>query len=357
MYKVLLLGEFSSLHNYLKQGLHHIDDVKVTLASNGDGYKKIGGADMPLPECANRSLIGRLQYYYRFFKAINKLRGFDVVQIINPSVIPYIIGELVVRKLKKNNGNLFLVSGGIDFALVKAYLDGKFDYYVFDAMPEMVSSYSTKSFIGRLRVNYENFLTASVNKVIPILYEYSVGYKHEIISSVVPVPINVAKLEYRDNKPGEKIVFFHGLNDERKKGTKYIKEALERLQKNYSGDVEVIIDGKMPFDKYVNVLSKTNVVVDQCMGYGYGINACISMAQGKVVMAGARPETLNAFGLDECPIINIKPDVDYIYGRLEYIVKNRKMIPEWGRLSRKYVEEVHEMNSIADMYMNIWKNS
>ena len=357
MYKVLLLGEFSSLHNYLKQGLLACGDVEVTLASNGDGYKRIGGADMPLPECSSKSLFRRLLYYYNYLKAINKLKGFDIVQIINPSVIPYIIGKRVVQKLKNNNSKIFLVSGGIDYALVKAYLEGKFDYYVFDAMPEVVPSYSTKRFIGRLRVGYENYLTATVDKVIPILYEYSIGYKTEAISSVVPVPINVTKLEYSENIPGDKIVFFHGLNDERKKGTKYIKEALERLKRNYPEDVEVIIDGKMPFDEYVKVLSRTNIVIDQCMGYGYGINACISMAQGKVVMASARPETLQAFGVESSPIIHIKPNVDYIYEKLEHIVINRAMIPEWGRLSRKYVEDIHDMNRIADMYLNIWQNS
>ena len=43
--KVLLLGEFSGLYKYLYDGLKEIG-VDVIWASNGDGWKKIGGADI-----------------------------------------------------------------------------------------------------------------------------------------------------------------------------------------------------------------------------------------------------------------------------------------------------------------------
>ena len=42
--KILLLGDYSSLHNYLKKGLVELGH-EVTLLSNGDGWKKIPGAD------------------------------------------------------------------------------------------------------------------------------------------------------------------------------------------------------------------------------------------------------------------------------------------------------------------------
>ena len=38
--KILLLGEYSSLHRYLKEGLFEIGYKDVTLASNGDGWKE-----------------------------------------------------------------------------------------------------------------------------------------------------------------------------------------------------------------------------------------------------------------------------------------------------------------------------
>ena len=50
MVKVLLLGEFSSLHRYLKDGLMMLGNVDVKLFANGDSWKKIGGSDAPLFE-------------------------------------------------------------------------------------------------------------------------------------------------------------------------------------------------------------------------------------------------------------------------------------------------------------------
>src|SRR5699024_360448 len=100
-----------------------------------------------------------------------------------------------------------------------------------------------------------------------------VGYRANKVSRVLPFPINIEEISYTENIIKDKIVIFHGLNREASKGTGFIREAMEKLQENYKDEVEIIIDGYMPFDSYMKLLSKVNVVVDQCLTYGYGINA------------------------------------------------------------------------------------
>lgn len=352
--KVLLLGDFSSFHKFLKDGLLKSKDVEVTLVSNGDGFKKIGGADLTFPIEKGKGLFSKAAYYFRYLRFINTFKGYDVVQIMNPSFTSYVIGKKVIDTLKKNNKKLFLIGAGIDYGLVSAYKEGRFDYSVFDLVPECMERYDETKLLGKVNADYERYIANSANAIIPMLYEYSLGYKSNNVTKVIPVAINVESFEYSPNIVGKRVVFFHGLNDERKKGTFFIREALSKISNDYPEDVEVYIDGHMPFSDYVKVLSKANVVIDQCTSYGYGINACISMAQGKVVMAGARPETLKAFGIDKCPIVDIRPDVNYIYKQLEYIIKNKNRIPEWGGQSRKYVETVHDMNKVAEEYIKVW---
>ncbi|GAB6034742.1 hypothetical protein JCM17795_09440 [Galenea microaerophila] len=47
------------------------------------------------------------------------------------------------------------------------------------------------------------------------------------------------------------------------KSTKYIEKAFDYLSKNYPNDIGLIIDGKMPIEQYLNLMRKTNILIDQ----------------------------------------------------------------------------------------------
>lgn len=353
--KVILLGEFSSLHKYLKEGLQELG-IETTLAANGDGWKKIGGADVCIPEIQSETVFKRVKSYIAFIKSMKAIKGFDVVQIINPNIFPVFIWNIVFKLLKRQNKMLSLASAGDNYILLQAYRSGCFEYYIFDYDKKNVNIYNKNSLGGKSRIQRDLRLDKISDIIIPNLYEYSIGYKGNV-SEVIPFPINISEITYKENIVRDKVIFFHGLNREASKGTKFIREALDKLKKEYPDEVEVIIDGHMPMDKYLRVLEKANVVVDQCCSYGYGINACIAMAQGKIVMSGCREETLKAFGIENTPMVCTKPDVEYLYNAMVDIVKNKKEIPKRGFESRQYVESLHDYRKIAKLYVRAWKST
>lgn len=353
--KVLLLGEFSSLHRYLKEGLQELGGIDVKLFANGDSWKKIGGADGSLFNYYG-GIPGRIKTYGEALRNARSFEGYDVVQLINPQIYPHIVNDRITKMLASSNKCFSLVAAGDDLALVTAYREGKLDYYMMDYDKTPLELYDCESFKGRKKIAVEKKIVSRADVIIPSLYEYTLGYEgNDRLSGVIPFPINTDSISYSDNKVGDKVVFFHGLNKELAKGTPFIRAALERLQEKYPHDVEVIIDGKMPFDKYVEVMNRANVVVDQCCSHGYGINACIAMAQGKVVMAGSREHTLSAFGIESSPILHVEPSVDQIFSQLEYILENRRNIAQWGIDSRRYVEEMHHYVKVAARYVDAWK--
>lgn len=353
--KVLLLGEFSSLHKFLKDGLQELG-VETTIAANGDGWKKIGGADIALPEYEAGGPVKRARSYLRFLNAIRQLKGYDVVQIINPNIFSFAIWKASIRWLKKQNTILSLVSAGDQYILLDQYKRGTFDYYAYDYDKKIFETYSSKTIAGRMRIKRDLSISKSADIVIPCAYEYSLGYGKKI-SKVIPLPINVQAVNYAENTVREKIVIFHGINRELAKGTPFIREAMERIKKDFPDKVEIIIDGRMPFEKYLEVMSRTNIVIDQCLAYGYGINACLAMAQGKVVLAPCRKETLNAVGLKTSPIISIEPNADIIYQKLVMLVKHKDEISQIGAQSMKYVCDYHDCVKIAGQYIQAWKST
>lgn len=79
--KILLLGEYSNVHNTLAKGLRRLGH-QVTVASDGDSWK-----DYPRDIDLKRDLCsrtGRISFLWRLMKALPSMRGYDIVQIINP---------------------------------------------------------------------------------------------------------------------------------------------------------------------------------------------------------------------------------------------------------------------------------
>lgn len=99
--RILLVGEFSRLHNSLKEGLVQLGH-EVVLVNNGDGFKDYP-ADISYKAKFFKSKLGNIprQIWYRIFKydlaqlefgirfyfKLKQLKDFDVVQLINEAPI------------------------------------------------------------------------------------------------------------------------------------------------------------------------------------------------------------------------------------------------------------------------------
>lgn len=356
--RILLVGEFSAFHKYLAEGLKQLGH-EVTKMATGDGWKKIPGADIELYKTTGKTKLGKiLSGYYSGRKAIQNLGEYDVIQLINPRIYSTVYNKCLLKKMfKAHKGIISIVAAGGDLAVHNAYEKGVFDYYVYDYDKIALSAYDNNTFMGKRRCKDDIFVIEESDIIVPTLYEYGVGYQgNNKTTGVIPAPVNLEGIKYKENIAQDKVVIFHGVNREAAKGTPFIREALEVIKEKYGDKVEVIIDGKIPFDQYVKLMERTNVVVDQCCTYGYGINALIAMAQGKIVLSGARKETIKAFGMkeDECALYHISPDVDTIVKQLSFVVENKEKISVLGKQSREYVEKYHDCKKVAQKYVDAW---
>lgn len=149
-------------------------------------------------------------------------------------------------------------------------------------------------------------------------------------------------------------MIFHGINRYEDKGSKYIIEAMKIIQERFKNEVECIVTERLPYREYEEVLNRANVVIDQCRIYGYGINACISMAKGKVVLSGSEKEVIERIN-GKCPIVNIRPNVQQIVTELEKIIRGKDNIEQMGYESRMYVEKHHNYIDVAQKYYEEWR--
>ncbi len=262
-----------------------------------------------------------------------------------------------MNRIKNNNDRLFFNAAGTDCFQYRAYLNGRYKYFVFDGNPELIKVFDNKSIKSKFITHYTISLYQHADGIIPLIpFEYEIPYEGmPNLRKTILFPINHKKIKYEANNISNKVVFFHGISRPIDKGTPYITEAMKIIEKKYPQDVKCIFVEKLPYNEYEKVLSKVNIVLDQCKSYGYGMNAAISLAKGKVVMSGAESEFIEAGSLYDCPIYNITPNVNQIVEQMERIIADKRQIHEIGQKGREYVMKHHDYVKIAQEYVKEWQ--
>jgi len=375
--KILLLGEYSRLHNSLKEGLTALGH-EVTLLGTGDYFKNFP-ADIKLKRKFDKGLSRKIKialYKFfgidisstnlknQFFKHSEKLKGFDVVQLINESPLgiqPKHETEFI-RFLKNHNKKLFLLSCGTDYISVKFAYEKKFRYSILTPLFE--GKVDEKAFFPVLKYlqpefkklhqfvykNTEGILASDMDYHLPLI-------DHPKYLGLIPNPINTDKLAFLENPIQNKIVIFHGINRGNfyKKGNDLFQKAIQIIQEKYPDNTEIIVVENLPYAEYIKFYDKAHILLDQVYAYDQGYNALEAMAKGKVVFTGAEKEFLEHYNLQEDEVcINALPDVDALVEKLSWLIENPEEISRIGQNARAFIEREHHYIKIAEHYLESW---
>lgn len=355
--KILLIGEFSNVNNYLADGLKFLGH-NVFLANTGDGQRAFY-YDYNWKQGTKPNFVGKIQQIVNLYTHRYLFRGYDIVQVIMPSYngrLPY-INKLFAKYLIDNNHKLFWTPAGTSDIITKFWVENKimksaiYDYYFETARRE----HKKLNYEWRNRLNYEKWFVDNINGIIPICFEYAEPFRtHPNFLGTIPLPINTDKLKYQENIVSDKIIFYHG-ETRPVKGTVYIKEAFDRLKDIYNGVAEFICNKQLPYNEYVKIINKANVIIDQTNSYGSGMSGLISMAKGKVVMGGGELQAIREMKYDFCPIVNITSNVNQICNAIESIINRKNEINQIGADSRRFIETYHDYRVVAKQFIEKWK--
>ncbi|SEA75374.1 Glycosyltransferase involved in cell wall bisynthesis [Xylanibacter ruminicola] len=357
--KILLIGEYSGLFTCLSDGLRFLGH-QVFTASNGDGTRDYP-ADFRWDKHFQLPKINGLLEILYILQHRKLFCGYDVVMFISTRALLYAHFEgfnyWFYKYVKKNNKKVFISDSGLDFISFQYWNSHKETKY-HDYTEAYLDNPQHDSFLmDKNAATTEAKIREMVDGTIPLWYEYAQPHRQfKSLKPTIRIPINIDKFEYKPNKVGEKIVFFHGIS-RACKGGKYIQAAFDRLRNKYSDVAEFICAGGLPFEEYMELTNRTNVILDDVHSYSFSMNALFAMARGKIYMGGAESEGNKELGYEDCPVMNLTKDVDQICSAIEYVIANRDKIEEWGLKSRKFVEKYHSYKDIAQQYIDCWTNT
>ncbi len=363
--KILLIGEYSNLHWSLSEGLREAGH-EVCVLSNGDFWKNYR-RDISLVREEGTPFAG-IKYLVDTIRLLPKMRGYDVVQLINPMFLELKAERIApfYRYLRRHNKRIFLGAFGMDALWVKAGTDRKtFRYSDFNIGDRLIDNKSTRELIAdwsgtaKERLNY--MIADDCDGIIAGMYEYYAAYKERYASKLthIPMPINVDDICGAVTELHEKIRFFIGIQKSRSeyKGTDIMLRALVRLQQQYPDKCEILKAENVPFEEYSKMVADSDVLLDQLYGYSPGMNALLALTKGKVVVGGAEEEYYTIIGEDKLrPMVNVLPDEEDVYKKLEYLVNNPGIIKGMKEDGIRLVKKHHNPRAVAEQYLKFWQS-
>jgi len=378
--KILLIGEYSNLHNSLKAGLEKLGH-DVTIAGLNDGFKNFP-VDIPIKKQYQSGILKKLKvfihlvfnrdlYSINIEKQINRLlpelSGFDVVQFINESSFMCApkIETRIFSLIKKNNKKTFLLSCGTDYLSVKYAFNKKLKYSIltpyFDKKGDDKNYASALKYLNSEYKKLHDFIFKSVDGVIASDFDYHFPLQnHPKYLGMIPNPINADVLDYEPINNTEKIIIFHGINRNNyyKKGNDLFEKALGIIENKYPDKVKVITTHNLPYAEYIKSYNQAHIVLDQVYSYDQGYNALESMAKGKVVFTGIEDAVLEHYNIAKNTVaINATPNSDELVENLEWLIVNPEKIIEIGKAARAFVLKEHDCKKSAKRYLESWESS
>ena len=362
--KILLLGEFSNIHWTLAEGLRILGH-EVCVVSDGNHWKNYK-RDISLLRPTDGKIDG-VKYLAKVLLLLPKLKGYDIVQIVNPCFL-HLKPEKslpIYRFLRKHNKKIFLGAFGTDHYYVKTCMETNvFKYSDFKSQDKFRDTPVNRKIIkeclygGTARANKE--IAQTCNGIIACLWEYYVSYTSYFPDKLtfIPLPIDYSDIVSRVRPEPEKVNFFIGIQSARSdiKGTDIMYPILKEVQKKYPDRCYITEAIDAPYDTYQRLMDDADVQLDQLYSYTPSMNSLLAMTKGVIVVGGGEEENYEIINEKELrPIINVYPSEEDIFRKLEFIVQHKEQIPILSAQSIEYVRKHRDYVKVAQQYADFWK--
>lgn len=354
--KILMLGNWSGMTSQIAEGLRQYGN-NVTVAAYRDSFKGNYSLDINLSD--RTTVSRRLDPIYNLGQLALSKSTYDVIHLqtsfmMTTNYFPLYIP--ILKKILSQAKTTSLSLAGDDYYFWhdsrRSMKYGPWDEALADEYNHKLPFCATK-----LAKFVNDWVVNQMTVLIPAGYEFIHGYSSNPrtsahipfafnVNSITPkFPImgsdGVIRILYAESRPGFK-------------GSKHILPALQSIKKSYPEKIQLTIVKQVPYTKFQDLLSTTDIFVDQANSHGWGMAAVEAMALGKVVLSGAEPEALTYFKIESCPIINIKPDSSQIYNTISALIDDPASLVLIGQESRAFAKAFHGFESTIPKYLSEW---
>lgn len=360
--KILLIGEYSNVHNTLAKGMRELGH-RVTLASDGDSWK-----NYPRDIDLKREPGHRMQFMWRLIKALPHMRGYDIVQIINPMFLELKAERIlpIYKYLRRHNKKIVMGAFGMDYywvtvnTLIRPLRYSDFNIGDQVRTDEQANLYRDE-WILTAKNDLNTYIAKDCDGIPACLYEYWATYNEvpELRDKMrfIPLPIVMPDI-YRTNFYGGPLKVFIGISKGRSayKGTDIMLSAAQALKEKYPEQLDLRVAEGVPFSEYQRMMDGSDAILDQLYSYTPSMNSLLAMSKGIIVIGGGEPENYEILGETELrPIINVQPNYQSVYDELEQLILHPERISDLKKQSVEYIRRHHDYLKVAEQYIKFYQ--
>lgn len=362
--KILLFGEYSNVHWTLAEGLRALGH-DVTVVSNGDFWKNYP-RDIDIARTTSR--LGGMAYMARLATILPRLRGYDIVQIINPMFVELKAHWVkpIYNYLRRHNRHMVMCAFGMDYYWVNTCCNTKaFRYSDFNIGPrERTNADALKErrdWLGTCKERLNRHIAADCDAIVAGLYEYWRCYQpcFPQKTTFIPFPIKCSGKPTRHDNNDKRLKIFIGINRTRSeyKGTDIMLRAARDVEREHPGRMLLNVAESVPFATYCKLMEGSDAILDQLYSYTPAMNSLQAMSRGIICIGGGEPENYEIIGEKELrPIVNVQPSYDSVHEALERLAAHPKDVAQMQRQSVEYIRKHHDYIKVAKQYEALYKS-
>ena len=340
--RILLLGEYSGYYANLARGFKKLGH-DVTFFNSGHAWMSLNDG-IPYPKYGN-GIKGKLNSKLMHSRDKKKFTGFDLVFVIASEFVNKPWTPWYWDHIRSNNKKVIYTSCGQRDSHVLRYTPKHRVSFFKEA--DGTINVEAVSEMSRGAFQFCDRMVQECDGIITISAAYDIPYQSiDKPRKCIPLPIDTEGVQFI-GIPNGKLEFLHGKQRRPfQKGSHAILSAFDAIQpKPILHHV-----GGLSLEKYLSLMASVHVIVDQCKGYGCGMNALFALAMGKIVMGGNEPENSECLNLPPSPVINLPFDSDRIRNAIIQLMEHDRP-HEIGDEGRQYVEDHHKATLVAERYL------
>lgn len=362
--RILLIGEYSNVHWTLAQALKDLGH-EVDVLSNDNLWQNNQNYQSLMEEHSTH--WGIFKYTFNLLKALPQLRGYDVVQLINPYFFD-LKAELllyVYQYLRKNNKKIFLGGYANDYYWTSACLSNKAlrysEFYANGVYRDTIDNRMTivnwmHGFKGKLN----RIIANDCNGIITGLYESYIAYQPRFPEKTIYIPYPMDIYPHPQIPPPNinKLKFYITMlyRHEDLRGKDKMYSALYTLQYKRSSECDIIKTDSTFYEEYDHIMDGCDIMLDQLYSYSPSLKALQAMSKGIVVVGGGEEEHYQLVGEKELrPIVNVRPEGSDLYDKLEYLLNNKSQIAKLSAEGVSYIQKHHCPIKVAQQCLEFWE--
>ena len=311
MIKILLLGEFSTLHLNLYHQLLTEKNVRISLIGSANGFRNLP-VKTHYPIHASNRFLNILLVLLTPLVLLPRYLFHDIVQLAGPEHFHPIINRVMMFLICSFNRKIIYLSSGCD-PILNYYLENQAPLFVSQVCVDCKTFDNNKASIcpTKSRISFGpnlDYILSASDVIAPMQYEYWTAYsisryKHKTLQ---PFPLPWSALGFLPEclrpytslslgSPSKPITISslkicHAPTRYGFKGTRIVEDYNSLTEGTNMPQIDIL--PPLDFASYLRRLENYDVIVDQLFFESYGYGALLGLYMNKLVVTSTSQRAL-----------------------------------------------------------------